>query len=395
MQFLTAARRDIFRYIERFYSKLCRADTVKEGIAMKHVLSHTAPFDMVQEDFRKLDSALRLRTTWDVERLILIQSVQGHAHEGHGVFRRKYPNTRLDDISRALRLNPAWVRAARQQLIDEIKEYVSQVIAGESRPPLSNGDGVGLLGSGMFNGMDISGHDVLRGIYLGGLRDDTAIRFDMEQQYGITIGGGKCYLVNTSVMESMGLNGDVLAHSSHEDMLEYYRDTGLIAADYGTDGGDLDYMYIRHRRGRGASDDAAIIAAGLIWGYGTAIGVFLSDAIDTLEKYVPVYSDQDDELAQFIAENYRALDVDKSNARQLAYYSAIPGKAPIDVPDSSLRHLMAINTNHDLTLIESHLLFIQGKRTPSIKMGIECTPSHDLYHYIKGRIITAPKEIRG
>jgi hypothetical protein len=286
------------------------------------------------------------------------------------------------------------VRTARQQLIDEIKAYVRKVIAGDNRPLLINDEGLGFLGSGMFNSIDLPGHDVLRGLYLGGLRDDTGTRFDMERRYGINIGGGKCYIVNTSVMEDMGLNGDILAHSSHEDMLEYYRDTGLITADSGADGGDLDYMYIRHRRGRGASDDAAIIAAGLLWGYGTAVGVFLADAIDTLEKYVPIYSDQDEDLARFIGANYKNLDVDESDARKITYLSAVPDEAPIEVPDSSLRHLMAINTAHDLTLIESHLLFVRGIRIPSIKMGSEGTPSHALYAYVRDRIANMPKELR-
>jgi hypothetical protein len=216
----------------------------------------------------------------------------------------------------------------------------------------------------------------------------------MERRYNITIGGGKCYIVNTSVMEDLGLNGDILAHSAHEDMLEYYRDIGLIAADSGADGGDMDYMYIRHRRGRGASDDTAIIAAGLLWGYGTAVGVFLADAIDTLEKYVPVYSDQDEDLARFIGANYKKLDVDESDARKITYLSAVPDGAPIEVPDSSLRHMMAINTAHDLTLAESHLLFVQGIRTPSIRIEPEGTPTHALYAYVRDRIANMPKELR-
>ena len=49
--------------------------------------------------------------------------------------------------------------------------------------------------------------------------------------------------------------------------------------------------------GPGQSDDAAIVTAGLLYNVDVALGVFLADAIDTLEKYVPAYYDQDKALA--------------------------------------------------------------------------------------------------
>lgn len=358
---------------------------------MYHNRRHVAPYDLLARDFRGLDSAETLRTTWDVERLILIQSVQGHAHEGHATFAgRKFANTTIDDISRALRLNPAVVRAERQTLIDEIVEYVDRVIAGDKEPPLAGDEGRPLLGSSIFQHLHLQGHDVLRGIYLGGLRDDPEVRFEMESRYGITIGGGKCYLVDTKIMDEMDLNGDVLAHGSHQDMIEYWRDTGLIVADGGRDDGDLEYMYIRFRRGLGASDDTAIVAAGLLHGLGTAVGVFLADAIDTLEKHVPVFSDQDNMLARKVGAEYPALDLAESDARHLAYLSAIPEHIKMDVPDCSLRHLLSVDRNHDLTAIESHLLFIQGKRPSPIRIGHEGVPNKDLYEYVKQRVATSP-----
>ena len=122
-----------------------------------------------------------------------------------------------------------------------------------------------LLNSASLRDLELSGREVLQGIYAGGMRDDPEVRFAMEARYDITIGGGKCYLVDTRVMDDMDLNGDILAHSAHEDMIDYYREVGLIVADEGADGPDVQYMYIRHRRGRGASDDTAIVCAGMLW----------------------------------------------------------------------------------------------------------------------------------
>jgi hypothetical protein len=355
-----------------------------------------APYDLIQRDFKILDAAEKFRTTWDVERLVLMQSVQGHAHEGHATFRgRSYPNTTIDDISRALRLDPVWVREERQRLIDEIAAYADKVMAGEEDAPLLNDDGAGFLGSSMFRDLQVSGPDVLRGLYLGGLRDDSDIRFQMESKYGITIGGGKCYLVDTKVMDRLDLDGDILAHGSHEDMILYYRDTGLIAADSGKDAGNLEYMYIRHRRGLGASDDTAIVAAGLLYGLGVAVGVFLADAIDTLEKHVPLFFDQDNQLARKIEKGYPDLGMGEAEVRHLAYLSAIPEDSGVPVPDSSLRHLMLIDGKHDMTAIESHLCFIQNKHLPSVRIGHEEVLNHQFYQYVKDRLQHSPGVLYG
>jgi len=350
-----------------------------------------APYDLIQRDFRELDATDNLRTTWDIERLILIQSIQGHTHEGHGAFHgHRFPNTSIDDISSALHLDPVWVRTERQQLIDEIKAYVDLVIGGDENPPLLNSHGAGFLGSSMFRHMEVSGHDVLRGLYIGGLRDDPTVRFEMEKKYGITIGGGKCYLVNTKVMDKLQLNADDLAHGAHEDMIDYYRQTGLIVADGGRDTGDLEYLYIRFRRGHGASDDSAIVIGGLLYGYGAAVGVFLADAIDTLEKHVPVFSDQDEDLSRYIKEKYTKLDLGEADIRRLAFLSAEPEDERIDVPDSSLRHLLRIDPRHDITPIESHLMFVQGKQGPPTRIGHEEMPSEKFYNYIQERMLLAP-----
>ncbi len=353
--------------------------------------SGIAPYDLIARDFRALDLEETLRTTWDVERVILMQSVQGHAHEGHGLFSGiKYPNTTIDDISRALRLDPTWVRLERERLINGIEQYVSCVLNGEQSPPLEDDEGQALLGSAMFRNLDVPGSEVLRGLYLGGLRDDPRIRSETETVYNLRIGGGKCYLVNTEVMNQLGLDGDVLAHGSHADMLEYYTDCGLIRSEEGPDGDKVAYMYIRHRRGAGASDDAAIVAAGILYGLAAAIGVFLADAIDTLEKHVPVFADRDQKLADRIKASYARLSVSDSEIRHLVFLSAMPERSQIDVPDSSLRHLLLIDRKHDVTAVESHLLFVQGKHCPSIRIGHEETSSDQFYDYLSGRVRESP-----
>jgi hypothetical protein len=191
-------------------------------------------------------------------------------------------------------------------------------------------------------------------------------------------------------MDHMGLDGEILAHGAHDDMIEYYRDSGLIVGDEGPDKGELEYMYIRFRRGLGASDDTAIIAAGMLYGLGASVGAFLADAIDTLEKHVPVFSDQDNKLARKIKANYPALDLAESDVRHITFLSAIPEMSKIEVPDCSLRHLMGIDRQHDLTAIESHLLFVQRKHFATMRIGHESVSNQDLYDYVQKRVLSSP-----
>ena len=76
-------------------------------LAKQPRLEGVAPPIILREDFLALDAKTTLRCSHDVEQLILMQSIEGHAHEGHGLFYgRKYPNTTIDDIARSLRLDP-------------------------------------------------------------------------------------------------------------------------------------------------------------------------------------------------------------------------------------------------------------------------------------------------
>ena len=54
-----------------------------------------------ERTYDALDAKTLLRCSSDVEELILMQSIEGHAHEGHGLFHgSRFPNTTVDDIAR-------------------------------------------------------------------------------------------------------------------------------------------------------------------------------------------------------------------------------------------------------------------------------------------------------
>jgi hypothetical protein len=304
---------------------------------------------------------------------------------GHGVFHgRKFPNTTEDDTARALRLDPEVVKSDRQRLIDEVREYAKDAVAGNGSDTLLNDDGEPLIGIGLFRNLTVDPLGVLQGLYLGGLRDEPEARKEAERRYGVNIGYGCCYLVNKRVMQAMGYTGDSLARQSHEREIENFKKAGLIVDEPGK---DVAYMYIRHKVGPGASDDGAIIMAGKLFGMSTAVGCFLADAVDTIEKYATRAADQDSEIAEYIEANCPDLGVTRKDAARLAYLAVGSNGDGRLWPDSSLRGLLEIDRKQDICALESHLLYVLDKPVPEIELDHgECT-NLELYDYVEDRLI--------
>lgn len=359
-----------------------------------------APRDLIQADFRNLRGTERLDTTPRVEELIYIQSMEGRAHNGAGSFhKRSYVNTTIDDIVKALGKDPGTIKERRQNLINEVIEFIDRVIAGENVDRLVTKKGTPLLGIPILKTRQINAKDVLKGIYMGGLRDTPEIRKAAEKKYKVNIGYGNCYLINIDVMDEMGLDGEMLAHQEHENNLYEFKKDGLIiepqeACKLGED--KIRYFYIRHKMGPGQSDDAAIINAGFLYrSVDVALGVFLADAIDTLEKYAPVYKDQDSEIAYYVKEKYKDLGVTMDEVYRLAYLSAIPEGKEDEVPDSSLRYFLTIDPRTGQSTLECHLNFVEGKPFFPMTVSYKRILITTFYEYIKSRLsdILTPEEV--
>ncbi|MBC7805607.1 MAG: hypothetical protein H7145_05595 [Akkermansiaceae bacterium] len=349
-------------------------------------VSCIAPDELLIRDFRELDARETLRTSWENERNILIQSVAGHAQEGHGVFHgARYVNTTMDDIARALRLDPDAVRGDRQELMDGVSEYVRRVLNGGDGSLLMDDFGVPLLGMGTLSFLpEVDGKDVLRGLYLGALRDDADVRIHAETKHGLVIGGGKSYLVNLETMERAGLDADRLAHEEHDaDAIERLWQSGVIVAKDGPDTAETSYLYVRHRKGCGTSDDACIVLTGLVHGFGAGVGAFLADALDTLEKYVPVFGGSDHALAEVIARGMPDLNLTPEDAGEIAYLSADESG---QVPDSSLRHLLAVDRRYDQCAAEAHIAYLLGRPYAPVGLSHRRTPAEEFYAYCEARL---------
>lgn len=357
------------------------------------ILHSVAPKELVQADYQVLKSYEKLDTTRAIEDLFFIQSLEGRSHNGSGVFnKRTYVNTTIDDVVRALDRDPDEIKNSRQKLIDAISDFADAVMNGEKRDKLVTDDGEPFLGLPLFQERRVNGRDILRGLYLGGLRDNPDIRKEAEKRYQIRIGGGRCYVIDIRTMLEMNLDGERLAHEPHEERIDEYRKRGLIVeSDGAIDPRTQRYFYIRHRVGPGQSDDAAFIMGGLLYNPDVALGVFLADAIDTLEKYAPLYRDQDGDLAFRIARGFKDLNVTIDDAYEMIYLASIPEVEEDLVPDSSMRYLMSIDTRSQKTAFQNHLDFLEGHAVVALPVSFKKIPSTQFYEYINRRLLNMSK----
>ena len=355
---------------------------------------HVSPSELIREDFQRMVYTMRLRTTSLAAELILMQSVEGHAQMGHGAFAgRRFPNTEMEDIVEALQRDPRAVAARRQDFIDEVVAWADAAVGGRAGATLVNEAGEGLIGCGLLRHIGVSPPDVLRGLYLGGLRDDPDIRLEVERRTGARIGGGRCRFVDMEVMQRLGLDGDGLARQPHGDELETFRREGLIVEDPGPDAFDnerIRYMYIRERLGGGASDDAAMIAGGKVHNPSVALGVFLADAIDTLEKFVVDYADQDNDLARHIERSFPDLSLTLEDVYRLTWLCSVPPEDQGRVPDSSLRHLLEIDRETDQSALDSHLAYLSGHPYSPMLLASEDIPNGEFYGWVEARMRSCP-----
>ncbi len=356
-------------------------------------LPYVAPKELVQADYDVLASYEHLDTTPEVQDLLFIQSLEGRAHNGAGVFKKRtYVNTTIDDVVKALGRDPDEIKARRQALIDDIVNFAIDTMDGTKREKLLNSRGEPILGIEFFKERHVNARDVVRGLYLGGLRDNPDIRKEAERIYQTKIGGGRCYIVDIKTMLDMKLDGEILAHEPHADKIEEYIRLGLIVKTEGeADPETQRYFYIRHRVGPGQSDDGAFIMAGILYNPDVALGVFLADVIDTLEKYAPVYKDQDGNLSFLIGRGFKDLKLTMDDVYELVSLCAIPETEELTVPDSSLRYLLSIDPRVQRSAFKSHLDFIEGKPVVPLLVSYKRILSTHFYEYINRRLINMRK----
>ena len=134
-----------------------------------------------------------------------------------------------------------------------------------------------------------------------------------------------------------------------------------------------------------------MVMAGILYNADVALGVFLADAIDTLEKYAPIFKDQDGALAYQIGRGFKDLCLGLEDVYELVSLAAIPEVEEHLVPDSSLRYLLSLDKRAGSSAFRMHLDFIEGKPVVPLPVSFKRILSTEFYEYINRRLVNVKK----
>jgi len=357
-----------------------------------------APADIIIADYMSLLNQVELKMDEKYRKLLLMQSVIGHAQNGHVEFKgRIYENTSIDDVVDALassknpkiheglgKISKSRVKKLRDKVLEILINPFERIMAGEDVKSLTNKKGKPLLGISSLKEAKIRNKEAfLIGGYLAS-RMDAYInwREEVEEKYGVEMGGGECVAVDLEELPSkLTLNN--LSEAEWGKALDILKkegivididkegvDTGIIRED-GT--GNVKKVkssdtrknaYVRHKLGKGVSDDAAIIIAGKIYGEEAFWGAYLFDAIDTWDKYSTWIIDGGMDEA-FGNKLRKHISITKDEVLKFIFLARKGSK----FPDSSQRYMLEINQEFDQTALESHLKFLRGENYTPMGIG--------------------------
>lgn len=340
----------------------------------------------VNSDYASLLGNVSLRVRDPVRSLLLMQTLIGHAQNGHGKFRHgrfrsKYPNATLDDIVLALLRDPEEIRRQRQEIIDSIFDFTSNIIHCPGYPGYVDSKGKPLLALTLDLGLDDPAA-VLTGIYLAGCMDNFQWRTKVMERYDVDIGGGECVAVDLEAKEfrMKGLTLEDLAHKEwSDDEIRGLEDAGVIIThDAKASTNKLVSAYVRHKKGKGTSDDLAIVLAGRLYGKDAAIGAFLCDAVDTWDKYAErlVPGGQDEHLGALvrgqedvIRNAYPNFKIPSEEEVVRFIYTISLEKANNHAISNSQRYMLQVDELAGQSAMESHLNYVMGNHYSPMFLG--------------------------
>ena len=349
--------------------------------------------DLANKDFDNMCKHVKLRTSHKIEELLLMQTVEGHAHEGDGAFRnkRRFPEVTIEDVVYVLGYDTDDIKQERQELIDEMKDFTNRIIRGDKVKRYINTEGQPLFGAEFLEGIEIQDPAaVLIGIYLGSKMDRyTGWRQEAEKKYNLKIGGGECIGVDRRIARQEGIKLETIAKTPHsEDDIEEMVKRGLLCSDVESSS-TIVSSYVRKAKGKGTSDDLAVLLAGKLFGFDAAVGLYLTDAIDTWDKYVPFIfkSGQDEQLGEKIEKSEEKIKQKlkgfklPSDDEVHKFISVIAEVNYKNMISSSQRYFLQIDSNSRLSAIESHLKYIKGDKVPEVHIGYFSNKltNHEMY----------------
>lgn len=392
-----------------------------ENPAQENISLGPPPKETVIADFHSLLDSVKLLTNETNRKLLLMQTIQGHANMADGKFRTaeekedctRYPNTTLEDIAQALAdderlgMTPTEVKEKRLKNILEIEGFIKKALKGEKIKRIQNDEREPLLGIKLFDEILLKNPmNVAKGFYLGSIMDNyTTWRKQLEKEpYNLVMGGGECIAVdmsklNQGTVDEMlksdenvnlklslamkvidGFHLGTLAKEEWAEHISMLYDKGIIINQEVVSATDrIRSAYVRHKAGKGVSDNAAVVMAGILYGkksrqdgIETALGVYLADAVDTLDKYLPmIYKDGVDEAIGREIESSGRISLTEKEKLNFIFFSAIHPKKKM--PDCSQRYFLQIDEKADDTAIENHITYLQGDKPKKMIFGHKAT----------------------
>ncbi|MBI4016484.1 MAG: hypothetical protein HY363_02205 [Candidatus Aenigmarchaeota archaeon] len=400
-----------------------------EKIPVEHVYEHQsdkvalADFTArVNRAFERFIEREELDCSDDVKELLAMQSIQGQAQTGMGVFDGRigigqfsdnrtltYPNCTIDSVIRALNFNVAKIQKKRQKIIDDIEHWIDKVFEEAKQAyslpaeqpkdicvKLVNDYSEPLTGMNLFSRIEPKNSlNVCRGVYLSSCMDNYEWRKKVGEKYGIELGGGECYATNMTTLLNLGLSLKHLSSQPHDENQREILETNgvIIIGDKVESSENIVMAYVRHAIGLGICDDSAMIMAALMhkipdgFDKDRAQGVLLCDAVDTWDKCTPLIwkGGQDEllgahvkkkfkELENYVEEKYASankqmpaevknavsLNISDEEVVNFIYAAHTDVENPHAQPDSSQRYFMKIvNAGKKMPVAEAHLQFIE------------------------------------
>jgi hypothetical protein len=355
--------------------------------------------ELVNTDFDNMCKQVRLRTSPEIEELLFMQTIEGHAHEGDGAFRHKkrFPEVAIEDVVHALGYNTDDIKQQRQDLIDEMKNFTARIMRGDKISRYANSEGSALFRARFLEDMKIQDPAaVLIGIYLGSKMDRyDGWRQETEKKYNLKIGGGECIGVNRKIAREDGITLETIAKIPHsEEEIKDMIKRGLLCYNVESSPGIVS-AYVRKAKGKGTSDDLAVLLAGRLFGFDAAVGLYLTDAIDTWDKYVPFIfkSGQDEQLGEKIEKSEEKIKQKlkgfklPSDDEVHKFISVIAEANYTNMISSSQRYFLQIDPKAGLSAIESHLEYVKSNQVPEVHIGYFSNKltNHQMYEQFENK----------
>ena len=355
--------------------------------------------ECVQRDFAYLE-AQKFAVEKDFMARVLLQSVHGRALNGHGWFADAvgcpliFADATFDRVCSVLeelepQLGHLAIRGWRNQQIDRLINHLEKHFA-DSSIALEDEQGP-LFGVDFFEGRRVETEPFIKGLILAGQMDDPdcrqrslALMPFAFNDYELELGYGGQEVINPERFEQLAL-GDtgarVFSRAERQRLIEL---EVIFAKPDIYNYPQFDQAYFRRAIGEGVCDDLALLYIGRCHGLDGLLGAFLSDAVDTYDKFLcqcrPGGMDGYlvNQLLSMAWQRDGAPPVTEAEVSRLINFAAKRNQ-PATRLSSSHRRLIQYERGSDLPTLLQHWNFLAGERLPRIQLGFSREPAERFY----------------